>query len=103
MLEEVAREGGKGGGSTGAQAVETEKVVEALGLLHGGCSGHGHWGGREVVGRVVRRAREEVGRERWAEGVNPEYHQELLGMLEELAREVEGERGGEAGRERVEL
>jgi len=103
LLEEVAREGGKGGGSTGAQAVETEKVVEALGLLHGGCSGHGHWGGREVVGRVVRRAREEVGREMWAEGVNPEYHQELLGMLEELAREVEGERGGEAGRERVEL
>ena len=107
MLEEVAREGGRERAKPGAQAVEMEKVVQALEVLHRGCSSHGHWGGREGgregVGRVVRRAREEVGREGWAEAVDPGYHQELLEMLEKLAREVEGEGGREGGRERWEL
>ena len=107
LLEEVVREGGREGGRAGAQAGETEKVLQALGVLHGECSVQGHWGGREggreEVGRVVRKAREEVGMEGWARGVDPEYHQELLGMLEGLAREVGEEGGREGGGGRGEL
>jgi hypothetical protein len=93
LLEEVV----EGEGGRGARALEG--VLEAMQLLHVDCVRQGRWeeGGREVE-RLLRRAREVVDEEDWKEGVDREYWEDLVNLIEALLEETrEGGRAGGRG------
>jgi hypothetical protein len=77
--------------------IETEKILQALHTLHGHClvGGHTH---THTLTQTLREAHREVSKEEWVKGVDEEYHQEVLVMIQGLVGEIEKRENGEGVR-----